>query len=199
MFDPFFSTKFTGRGMGLAAVQGIIRAHHGIIGVRSVPGKGTSIRVYLPATANASKAGETPVLHRVSPDVVTLPNVVLVVDDDPSIPSVLESLLGRKGIRVETARDGAEALTWFRQHGDEVDLVLMNLTMPGMDGVEASRRLRALRPDVPVLLTTGYNPETVRERDGGADQDGILTKPFTRAQLLDAMKAAILRKASDDC
>ena len=174
IFDPFFTTKDKGRGLGLSAMQGIIRSHHAGLRIRSAPGAGSQFKVYFPTVAGeASQEAEgAPAREGV------LHGTVLLVDDEEAIREALAATLEAMGFRVLLARDGLEALETFEAEPG-VDLVLMDLTMPRMDGREAFQAMRKLRPDLKVILSSGYNQqEAVLDFSTGGPA-GFLQKPYT--------------------
>ena len=188
IFDPFFTTKFTGRGLGMAAVLGIIRGHGGAIRIYSEVGKGTSIKVLLPAVeAEAVSAGktETAVDWRGS-------GTVLLVDDDETVRAIGATMLGRLGMRVITVVDGREAVDVFRKRPDEIDCVILDLTMPRMGGEDAFRGLRSIRNDLPIIMSSGYNEQEVTQRFVGKGIAGFVQKPYELKNL-----AAVLRSVFD--
>jgi len=190
VFDPFFSTKFTGRGLGAAVVLGVVKAHEGAVTVESSAGEGAVFRVFLPLSVE-----KLPLPRKAEP-VDTAPfkdrGLVLLVEDEPMLRTLAGVMLEHLGYEVITAADGVEALEIFRKQQDRVQCVLLDLTMPRMDGWETLAALRALRPNLPVILASGYDEAKVMQGDHPHRPQAFLPKPYVMKGL-EAVLDAVLK------
>jgi PAS domain S-box-containing protein len=179
VFDPFFTTKFKGRGLGMAAVLGIVRAHRGAIRIESREGVGTRVRTFFPAPRQEAE--------------LSMPacegGMILVVDDDEGVRAVAKLALASAGYQVVTAASGSEGLRMFERYGAQLQLVLMDVTMPDLDGFAVLRRIREQGSSIPVLLTSGYEVDPTAT--AAASGNGILEKPYDVGQLLEAVRRAL--------
>jgi PAS domain S-box-containing protein len=183
IFDPFFSTKFAGRGLGLAAVMGIVRGHQGLILIRTEPGRGTSFRVLFPAVAGTARKSVKPSAARSD---WHGSGTVLVVEDEEGVREVAERMLQEIGFDTIAAVDGRDALEIMDRLGDSITAVLLDLSMPRMGGLETFRHLREARPHLPIIMMSGYTEQVVAPQfsSSGPGITAFLQKPFLAEDLI---------------
>jgi CheY-like chemotaxis protein len=180
IFEPFFTTKFTGRGLGMAAILGIIRGHKGAIKSYSELNKGTTFKVFLPR----SKETSVPIsLDDKIKESWHSQGVVLVIDDEETIREVAVSMLKDLGLEALTAADGMEGIEIFKHHHQDIDAVILDMTMPRMGGEDTFSELCRIDPNVKVILSSGYNEQDATNRFAGKGLAGFLQKPYTPEQL----------------
>jgi PAS domain S-box-containing protein len=189
IFEPFYTTKFTGRGLGMSAILGIIKSHHGALQLTSATGCGTTFKVFFPLAEN-SAAVEAVKAVQAAPS-VPAKGTILLVDDETSILTIGSALLNAMGFSTVTAANGPESLEIIRERGGEIDLVLLDLIMPQMGGVDTYYELRKLNRNIPIVFCSGYGVEGVLDTIDSDLNIGAIMKPYNPDQLRSLLQAMV--------
>ena len=189
IFDPFFTTKFTGRGLGMSALKGIVEGHRGAVFINSVVGKGTTIQVAIPVVENISdEEGSIKDMEVIYP---LSHGTILIADDEEFMRNLCNKLISEMGYTVITAKNGLEAVELFKNNQEHIVCVILDLTMPKMDGYTAFNEIKKINPDARVILSSGFNEQVVVQSLVGADLAGFLQKPYTIKELQNQIRKAV--------
>ncbi|MBV9500236.1 MAG: PAS domain S-box protein, partial [Acidobacteriaceae bacterium] len=188
IFDPFFSTKFAGRGLGLAVVQGIVSAHGGAINVVSVPAQGTSFQIFLPCSAEPAKRDTSTTVPVLDGRHASSSGTVLLVDDEETLRRAVSGMLRKKGFSVLEAGDGRSAVDLFRDQKDHINVVLLDMTIPGTSSHEIITEAQRIRPEIKILLTSAYDRDVVMPSLEVPQVRGFIRKPFHLAEVVQLVR-----------
>ncbi|MDX8407297.1 MAG: response regulator, partial [Mariprofundaceae bacterium] len=187
IFEPFFTTKFTGRGLGMPAALGIVKAHKGGISISSRPNVGTCVSIYLPLFAREQAVHRPAAVSDATDDGQSCISV-LIIDDDDMIRDMAAEILSEFGMQVLTASDGAEGVEAFEQQRSQVDVVLLDMTMPRMSGEECFRALKDIDAEARIIICSGYSESDTQAELGDVTPAAFIHKPFHPEMLLDSIR-----------
>jgi two-component system cell cycle sensor histidine kinase/response regulator CckA len=191
IFDPFFTTKLAGRGLGLAVVQGTVRAHGGAIDVISASGQGATFQVVLPCTSKRPSEFQNSIAFSGADQSNARAGTVLVVEDEELLLRAVSRVLRQRGFSVIDASDGSAAIKVIRTHKDDIDLILLDVTLPGRSSREVLEEVRRMRPEVKIVLTSAYGKEYVDATFAGLRVDHFIRKPFQLGDLMASLRGAL--------
>ena len=190
VFDPFFTTKSAGRGLGLAVVDGIVRNLQGAIHLKSEPGKGTTVEILLPCAETTAEGTEGAVSSAEEAARPSQQATVLFVEDEDTLRRAVLKMLNNGGLSVIEARDGNAALEAIRTHNSTIDVLFLDLTIPGIPSRQIFEEVKRLRPEVRVIVTSAYTKDTAEERLGGR-VEWFMRKPFRISDLMSLVRQTL--------
>ena len=189
IFEPFYTTKFTGRGLGMSALLGIITAHKGALQLSSEPGNGTTFKVYLPARISAAVDEE--ISQQAAPAPWRGSGTILLAEDEEQIAWILNTMLVALGFTVIEAADGQKALELYKKNAADITLVITDMGMPVMDGYELFRELKKINPQLPIIISSGFGDSAVTSRIPREEIAGLINKPYSPDQLREVLKSCL--------
>jgi PAS domain S-box-containing protein len=192
IFEPFYTTKFTGRGLGMSAVLGIVTAHEGALQIYTQLGQGTTFKVFLPVQSEVSSEGN-PQLQTTNLEPCQCSGTILLVEDEEEVRLIAKTILEKMGFSVIEAENGLEALELYNQNATKINLVLTDLGMPIMDGYEMFRELKKINSELPIVISSGFGDAVVTSKIARKDIAGLISKPYNHSRLRDVLKAALIR------
>ena len=196
IFDPFFSTKRAGRGMGLAAVRGIIQSHGGTIQVQSAVGSGSCFEILLPCVKEAERGSREVAIPAPFNEDGKVTATVLIIDDEDSLRLPVTRMLRSKGFTILETGDGATGIDLFQAHATKIDIVLLDLTLPGMAGGEILEGLRKIRPNIKVVVSTAYGRDRALSALSEPKSVYYLQKPYQIQELTALLRKVMLDRES---
>jgi len=188
IFDPFFTTKFAGRGLGLAFVQGFVRDYGGVVNVLSASGQGATFQILLPCNSEKALDAQGSVTSAGAEHSVARLATILVVEDEDLLREAVSKLLRKKGFSVLEASDGSAAIDLIRARADELDVVLLDVTLPGPSSREILEQAVRIRPEIKVILTSAYSREAVSASFAELPAEHFIRKPFQFAELMSLLE-----------
>jgi len=191
IFEPFFTTKFQGRGMAMAAVYGIIKSHDGAITVDSEPDKGTVVRIYLPAISAESKEQKAKAVKQPEVEIAMGEGTILIIEDEETLVGLFREILERLGYRALLARTGKEAVELAETFDGQIDLALLDIKLPDMDGGRVYPLIMEARPDLKVIVCSGYSIHGPAQDIIDAGAEGFIQKPFLIADFAEKLKEVL--------
>lgn len=179
IFEPFFSSKFLGRGLGLASVSGVARTHKGAIQIESKPGQGSTFTLFFPCFGSQKEW------------VIPEKALILIIDDEEDVLKFFNAILQKEGYKVINAVNGIEGIDKVKDYREQIRLIILDIKMPGLNGIETLRQIRKILPNVPVIISTGYSEDSINVFDPELKINDFLTKPFGTKEILQKIRMFI--------